>query len=107
LFGPGSQAEVPISGVVGSTVISAQVDRLWVGASVVRVIDFKSDRRPPARAQDTPAAYLRQMASYRAALSRIYPGREVECLLLWTEGPVAMTLPAALLAAHLPSLLAA
>jgi ATP-dependent helicase/nuclease subunit A len=30
------------------------------------------------------------MALYRAALAQIYPGREVRCALLWTEGPRLM-----------------
>jgi ATP-dependent helicase/nuclease subunit A len=46
--------------------------------------------------------YLRQLAIYRAALARIYPGREICCALLWTEGPRLMPISSETLAGHLP-----
>jgi len=39
-----------------------------------------------------PAVYLRQMATYKALLQAIYPGREVRAALLWTDGPRLMEL---------------
>ncbi len=92
LFGPGSQAEVPVVGLVGERVVSGQVDRLLVTADEVLVIDYKTDRPPPAAADAVPAVYLRQMAAYRAALACVYPGRRVRCALLWTDGPRLMPL---------------
>jgi len=41
------------------------------------------------------------MALYRAVLAQIYPGRTVDCALLWTDGPRLMPLPAELLDAQL------
>jgi ATP-dependent helicase/nuclease subunit A len=64
----------------------------------VLVIDYKTDRLPPATADEVPAAYLRQMATYRALLRQIYPGREVRCALLWTAEPRLMILEDAALA---------
>jgi ATP-dependent helicase/nuclease subunit A len=49
-----------------------------------------------------PIAYLDQMAAYRAALSRIYPGAQIRCVLLWTDGPRLMPIPAELLDRRLP-----
>ena len=43
-------------------------------------------RRPTLA--DIPAAHLRQMAAYRAALRVIFPGRPVEAALLYTAAPV-------------------
>jgi len=97
LFGPGSRAEVPITGVVGDTVVSGQVDRLLVTADQVIVADYKTNRPPPTTVEAVPAIYIRQMALYRALLTEIYPDREVRCLLIWTDGPCAMALPAAVL----------
>jgi len=96
LFGPGSRAEQPISGVVGSLVVTGQVDRLAVLADRVLIADYKT-RAAPDRPADVPVLYLRQMAAYRAVLSKLYPGREIRCVLVWTEGPLAMTLPDSLL----------
>ena len=105
LFGPESRAEVPIVGDIGgieSYVISGQVDRLVVGADAVTVVDFKTNRPPPAEEADVPAVYLRQMAAYRAALMRIYPDRPVRAVLLWTDGPRMMPLSDAILDVHAP-----
>ena len=44
--------------------------------------------------------------TYQAALARIYPGRAVECALLWTEAPRLMPISPARLARHLPGNLA-
>lgn len=95
LFGPGSQAEVPVVGLVGERVVSGQVDRLAVTEDAVLVVDYKSNRPPPRAVDEVPAVYLRQMAAYRAALACVYPGRAIRCLLLWTDGPTLMPLPSA------------
>ena len=77
LFGPGSRAEVPLTGVVGELVVGGLVDRLAVLPDRVLVADFKTNRRPPADLAATPVLYLRQMAAYRAVLRAIFPGRRV------------------------------
>ena len=97
LFGPGSRAEVPLSGEVNGQLIAGQIDRLRVSDEEVTVLDYKSDRPAPVSAHRIPAVYLRQMAAYRALLRGIYPGRVVRCLLLWTEEPRPMPLDDALL----------
>ena len=102
LFGPDSRAEVPLSGVVGETVIGGLVDRLAVLPDRVLIADFKTNRRPPASPEETPVAYLRQMAAYRAVLAQVFPGREVRCTLIWTAAGRAMTLADALLDPHAP-----
>ena len=102
LWGPAAQAEVPIVGLLGNHAISGQIDRLVVTRERVLVVDFKTVRPPPAAADDVPAPYLSQLATYRAALARIYPDRPIECALLWTAGPRLMPIPVELLARHLP-----
>jgi ATP-dependent helicase/nuclease subunit A len=97
IFGPGSLAEVPVTGLIGERVVSGQIDRLLVTADQVLVIDYKTDRPPPAEAAQVAPPYLRQMAAYRAALACVYPGRAVRCALLWTHGPRLMPLDSRLL----------
>ena len=97
LFGSDSQAEVPIVGLVGDYAISGQIDRLVVGADEIMIVDYKTLRPPPATEAAVPPAYLRQLAAYRAAISRIYPRRDVTCALLWTDGPHLMLISPALL----------
>ena len=102
LFGQGSRAEVPVAGVVGGTAISGRIDRLVIGPDGVKILDFKTNRPPPAQPEDVPALYLRQMAAYRALLRKIYKNQQVECVLVWTDGPRLMPLNAQLLDAHEP-----
>ena len=102
LFGPGSRAEAPVAGVIGDTAISGRIDRLVVGPDRVKVLDFKTNRPPPAQPGDVSPVYLRQMAAYRALLEKIYENQSVECVLLWTDGPRLMPLDAKLLDSYAP-----
>ncbi len=106
LFGPGSQAEVPVVGVIGqgaaAEVVSGQVDRLVVEHDRVHIIDFKTNRPAPARESEAAPLYLRQMAAYRAVLTGVYPEHRIECYLLWSDGPRLMHLSDASLSAHAP-----
>lgn len=105
LFTPTSRAEVPISvelpelGV--GTRVSGQIDRLAVTAETVLVADYKTNRPPPARVEGVAPLYRAQMALYRAALNKIYPGKRIACALVWTDGPRLMQLPNALLDAEI------
>jgi ATP-dependent helicase/nuclease subunit A len=96
LFGPGSRAEVPLVGRLTAgdeTVrVSGQIDRLVVSPEDVLIADFKSDHVPPARIEDVPPGYVRQLALYRALLMQLYPGRPVRAALVWTEVPELMEL---------------
>jgi ATP-dependent helicase/nuclease subunit A len=102
LFGPDSRAEVPLTGVVADSVVGGLVDRLVVLPDLVLVADFKTNRRPPARVEDTPVLYLRQMASYRAVLRAIFPDRPVRCALIWTREARVAILPDQMLDSHDP-----
>ena len=97
-FGPDSRAEVPVVGLVGrDRVIAGQVDRLVVAGDAVWILDYKTNRPAPLVEDEVSPAYLQQMAAYRTALRRIYPGRAVRCVLLWTDGPRPMPLSDAIL----------
>ncbi|HYL32664.1 MAG TPA: double-strand break repair helicase AddA [Stellaceae bacterium] len=98
LFGPGSEAEVPIVGLVGERALSGRIDRLLVTKSEVAIVDYKTMRPVPSTEAEVPESYLDQLAAYRAALARVYPGKSVRCALLWTEGPKLMWISAASLA---------
>ncbi len=102
VFGPGSRAEVPLTGVIAGSVVGGLVDRLAVLADRVLMADFKTNRRPPGRIGDTPVLYLRQMAAYRAVLREIFPGRDITCALVWTQAAEVVILPDALLETHAP-----
>jgi ATP-dependent helicase/nuclease subunit A len=103
VFGPASRAEVPLTGVVAGQVVGGLVDRLAVLPGRVLVVDFKTNRAPPPRLDDTPVLYLRQMAAYRAVLCQIFPHHGIECALIWTREARISWLPDSLLDRHSPA----
>ncbi|HEX3883320.1 MAG TPA: double-strand break repair helicase AddA [Stellaceae bacterium] len=102
LWGPDAQAEVPVVGLIGGQALSGQIDRIVVTPDRVLIVDYKSVRPPPETPDSVAATYLRQLATYRAALRLIYPDRPVECALLWTAAPRLMAIDGALLDRHAP-----
>ena len=105
LFAPGSRAEVPIVGrlIFGDETVrvSGQIDRLAVTQGFVLIADFKTNRPPPRRIEDVPPIYLRQLALYRAVLTKLYPDKPVRAALIWTEVPDLMELSGEVLDAAL------
>jgi ATP-dependent helicase/nuclease subunit A len=101
-LGAGSLAEAPLAGEVNGRLIAGQVDRLKIEADRVLVLDYKTNRPPPDNVDQVAPLYLRQMAAYRALLRAAFPGRVVECALVWTYGARFMALPDAVLDPHAP-----
>jgi ATP-dependent helicase/nuclease subunit A len=97
VFGPGSRAEVAITGTApelpAGVNISGRIDRLVVTPQRVLVVDFKSNRPAPHQVEGADPAYILQMAIYVAVLRRLYPDRPVEAALVWTDGPKLMEVP--------------
>jgi ATP-dependent helicase/nuclease subunit A len=105
IFADGSRAEVSLAGsakgLPKGMYLNAQIDRLCVSPETITIVDYKSNRPPPTDPADVADLYLGQMAAYRELAREIYPGRTVNCALLWTDGPHLMALPNALLDAAL------
>lgn len=107
VFAPGSRAEVPIAARLaradGSPLpVSGQIDRLAVTADAVLIVDYKTDRDPPAA---VPPAYVAQLALYRAVLREVYPRHAVRAAVLWTDRPGLVEIPGALLERALAEML--
>mgnify|MGYP003646398563 CR=1 FL=1 len=101
LFGPGSRAEVALTGTAPGlppgTRVRGQVDRLVVTDHEVLIVDYKTNRPPPVDLGGVARVYLGQMAAYRALLRSLHPGKTVRCALLWTDAARLMELPAELM----------
>ncbi|MEP7210578.1 MAG: UvrD-helicase domain-containing protein, partial [Alphaproteobacteria bacterium] len=100
VFAKGGRAEAPVIGPLvggsgGDRIVNGRVDRLVVTETDILVVDYKTDRPAPARTEDVGEAYTAQMAAYRHILSQRWPDRPVRCLLVWTDGPKLMEIPAA------------
>lgn len=101
IFGPGSQAEVSLSGQLtgpaGKVLVRGQVDRLRITDHEVLIIDYKTNRPPPETVDGVAPVYLGQMATYRTLLAAVHPQKRIRCALLWTDSADLMELPDSLL----------
>ena len=101
VFGPGSRAEVALSGAAPElppgVAVSGRIDRLVITPERVLVVDYKTNRPAPDRIEDADPAYVLQLAVYVAVLRRLYPDRPVEAALVWTDGPKLMPVPPGLM----------
>ncbi len=102
IFGPDSRAEVPIVADIqhpdgkGTPLrLNGQIDRLAVVGKNVLIVDYKTNRSPPADLRGVPETYVLQLAAYRLALARIFPNRSVTAAILWTDSAKLMPIPAA------------
>ncbi|HRJ70505.1 MAG TPA: PD-(D/E)XK nuclease family protein [Beijerinckiaceae bacterium] len=60
--------------------VSGRIDRLLITPERIVIADFKT-----GRADADGTAHATQLALYRDLLRRMFPGRPVECLLVWTR----------------------
>ncbi|THD63711.1 MAG: double-strand break repair helicase AddA, partial [Bradyrhizobium sp.] len=110
LFAPGSRAEVSIVGRLQrpgrlAALVSGQIDRLAVTPEQVLIVDYKTNHAPPRNLAEVPVAYVRQLALYRAVLTKLYPQLPVRAALLWSETPELMEISAPALDAQLATLI--
>ena len=101
LFAKDALTEVPITADLAVGRVLGSIDRLIIESDKITAIDYKSNRLVPASADQVPEGLLRQMGAYHAALSQIYPTREIEIAILWTKTGVLMPLDPDILRAAL------
>ena len=108
IFAADSRAEVALMGslkVKGKKrSVSGKIDRLAVTPDRVLIVDYKTNRPPPATLERVPEAYILQLALYRELLAPLYPGRGIAAALLFTEAPLLIELPAEVMDAALARL---
>jgi ATP-dependent helicase/nuclease subunit A len=101
-FTPNSRAEVAIVADLNELGrVNGRVDRLAITDASVLVVDFKTNRPPPKTEAEVAPLYRTQMALYRAAAEKIFPGKRIVCGLVWTDGPRLMALSDGLLDAEM------
>jgi len=67
-----------------------RIDLLATSQEYVTIIDYKSDRNPPANSHLIPEDYIKQLNFYRRSLRKIYPDHKVICKILWLESSKLM-----------------
>jgi ATP-dependent helicase/nuclease subunit A len=90
VFGPGARAEVPITGMLGASIVSGQIDRLVVTDDSVLILDYKTNRPAPTTPDAVSSTYKTQLRLYRDLLKKIWPDKDIRTALLWTDGPSLM-----------------
>jgi ATP-dependent helicase/nuclease subunit A len=110
VFAQGSRAEVSVAGRLdrpgrAPALVSGQLDRLVVTPDEVLIVDYKTNHAPPKLAAEAPAAYVRQLALYRAVLRKLYPQLPARAALLWTETPELMEISSPALDAQLAAII--
>jgi ATP-dependent helicase/nuclease subunit A len=103
-FGPDSRAEIPIVAEIARPEgrgpplrLTGQIDRLALVDDNVMIVDYKTNRPPPAQPQDVAPTYLLQLSAYRLAVAQIFPAKRVRAAILWTDGARIMAFPSELL----------
>jgi ATP-dependent helicase/nuclease subunit A len=101
-FRPEGMAELSIAGMLPGIEgpVVGQIDRLAVGESSILIVDYKTDRVVPEGPGSVSAAYIAQLAAYRALVEKLYSDREIRTAILWTAGPSLMEIPASMLTMH-------
>jgi ATP-dependent helicase/nuclease subunit A len=61
----------------------ARIDLLAFSQNKVIIIDYKTDRNPPANQQKVSEKYLEQLKCYVTGIAAIYPDRTIEAKILW------------------------
>jgi len=70
----------------------------------VLIVDFKTNRPPPANESQVPEVYLAQMALYREGAKKLFSGRRVVCGLVFTDGPKLLQLSDVVLEARIAAI---
>lgn len=108
VFSARSQSEVSIMGTLAlegqDFAISGRIDRLVETESRVIIMDYKTNRKPPADVEAVPLAHRAQLAIYREILKPLYPGKVIDCVLVYTETAEVITLPVELMSRSLAEL---
>ncbi len=100
-FGTNSRAEVDVAEELiadlmttgQASAMGGRIDRLVVHEDRIDIVDFKTGRHVPDDPHSADAAAIGQLALYRHAVTRIFPGRTVNTWLVWTAIPRAMPVP--------------
>ena len=85
IFSPYSKTEVPIAGEIDGKIISAQIDRLVITDDKVIIVDYKTNRPAADNIDMVPQIYLNQLNVYKQLMQKIYPKKDIETYILWTN----------------------
>lgn len=85
LFSNDSMAEVPLMGEIDGHIISGQIDRLVITDNKVMIVDYKTNRPAAKTLSNVPSCYIKQLHAYKKLAEQIYPDKQIETYILWTN----------------------
>jgi ATP-dependent helicase/nuclease subunit A len=85
LFVEESRSEVPIAGYIDNQIVSGQIDRLIIKNDKIMIVDYKNSRKFFKNENEIPEEYKKQLWLYKELTAQIYPAKEIECYILWTN----------------------
>lgn len=107
-FSSNSRAEISIMGTLRlgrqDYAVSGRIDRMAVEGDSVILVDYKTNRVPPANDKAIPFAHIAQLAIYKSILEPLYPGKSFTCALVYTENASLMPLSDKALSAALAAI---
>ena len=110
LFRSSARAETAIMGTIRlegrDFAVSGRIDRIGDDGECVSVADFKTNLTPPRDIAGVSFAHRAQLAIYAEVLRPLYPGRRIECLLVYTQTGTVIRLPEPVLQQALAALAA-
>ncbi|GEO86572.1 MULTISPECIES: double-strand break repair helicase AddA [Alphaproteobacteria] len=96
IFSDDGQAEVSVMGSFllngEERAVSGRIDRMAVVDERVMLVDYKTNRSSPRSPADAPLSHRAQLAIYREILRPLYPDRQFDCLLVYTEAGTVLSL---------------
>ena len=79
-----SRSEVAVTGVIKDKFISGVIDRIVFEKDKIIIIDYKTNNIDLLN-DSIINKYKKQLGLYRSLLSNIYPDKQIEALIIWTE----------------------
>ncbi|MGL9681690.1 MAG: UvrD-helicase domain-containing protein [Wolbachia sp.] len=82
LFDLEGKSEITLSGTIDGETILVQLDRLCITQDKAIIIDYKSHRSVSVSSLNE---IKKQMSIYKTLVQKIYPNKQIECVVIWME----------------------
>ncbi|AMC13264.1 hypothetical protein RL73_00110 [Liberibacter crescens] len=91
-----SCAEVSIAGKISfknrDFFVAGRVDRMFISEEKIFLLEYKTNHIFPKLQSEIPISHISQLSIYREVLKPLYPNKQFECLLIYTQEPKVFTL---------------
>ncbi|WP_254229714.1 UvrD-helicase domain-containing protein [Wolbachia pipientis] len=82
LFDLEGKSEIPLSGTIDGKPVLVRLDRLCITEDKAIIIDYKSHHNVSISSSNE---IKKQMLIYKTLVQKVYPDKQVECVVIWME----------------------